>query len=299
MMTLDINIRTAAMNHLNKLKSVYGDIIPHSELRKGFQYFSETIHLISQQGIFKPSQLDLPLTISSTFNGPYNDDIGDEYISYKYRGNDPSFVDHRDNTGLRNVMNSSLPLIYFHGVEIGRYVPIYPVFIVNDNPKKMTFTLAADDIKVVLSSTVEDESSQQGRRKYVTREVKTRLHQSSFRAIIMKAYKDQCSICRLKHPRLLDAAHIIPDSEPTSSSNIDNGLSLCKIHHSAFDQSIIGITPDYIIKVRTDILEEIDGPMLKHGIQEMHNKSLFTPSSKNKKPSKNSLDWRYQRFLSA
>jgi hypothetical protein len=37
---------------------------------------------------------------------------------------------------------------------------------------------------------------------------------------------------------------------------VENGLSLCKLHHSAYDAFIIGVTPDYVIQVRADILEE-------------------------------------------
>ncbi|MBK7450771.1 MAG: hypothetical protein IPJ47_15695 [Anaerolineales bacterium] len=43
---------------------------------------------------------------------------------------------------------------------------------------------------------------------------------------------------------------------PEGKSTIENGLSLCKLHHSAYDAFIIGVTPDYIIQVRADILEE-------------------------------------------
>ncbi len=66
----------------------------------------------------------------------------------------------------------------------------------------------------------------------------------------------QRTLCRLKHRELLDAAHIIPDNMPEGKSTIENGLSLCKLHHSAYDAFIIGVTPDYIIQVRADILEE-------------------------------------------
>jgi len=41
---------------------------------------------------------------------------------------------------------------------------------------------------------------------------------------------------------LLDAAHIIPDNMPEGKSTIENGLSLCKLHHSAYDAFIIGVT---------------------------------------------------------
>jgi putative restriction endonuclease len=46
----------------------------------------------------------------------------------------------------------------------------------------------------------------------------------------------------LKHRELLDAAHIIPDNMPEGKSTIENGLSLCKLHHSAYDAFIIGVT---------------------------------------------------------
>jgi hypothetical protein len=46
-----------------------------------------------------------------------------------------------------------------------------------------------------------------------------------------------------------------------------NGLPLRKLHHVAFDSHIIGATPDLEVKVRPDVLEEIDGPMLLHGLQ--------------------------------
>ena len=54
------------------------------------------------------------------------------------------------------------------------------------------------------------------------------------------------------------------------SPEVRNGLALCKIHHAAYDHNIIGINADYNIEVREDVLAEIDGPMLKHGLQEFN-----------------------------
>ena len=73
----------------------------------------------------------------------------------------------------------------------------------------------------------------------------------------------------------MDAAHITPDSAERGEPIVSNGLALCKIHHAAFDRNILGISPDYQVHIRQDILEEEDGPMLKHGIQEMQGRSLF------------------------
>lgn len=93
----------------------------------------------------------------------------------------------------------------------------------------------------------------------------------------MVAYNKTCTICRLAHPELLDAAHIIADSEETGIASVNNGLALCKIHHAAYDHNLIGISADYIVHVDRDLLREVDGPMLKHGIQEMHGVRLSLP----------------------
>jgi len=114
---------------------------------------------------------------------------------------------------------------------------------------------------------MEDTDTTHWRRAYATINTEVRLHQQGFRFRVLTAYQHQCSLCRLKHPELLDAAHIIGDKEDIGDPIVQNGLSLCKIHHAAFDKNILGINPDYHIHVRNDILHETDGPMLKYGLQ--------------------------------
>jgi len=42
---------------------------------------------------------------------------------------------------------------------------------------------------------------------------------------------------------------------------VPNGVSMCKIHHAAFDAGIFGVDPDGVrVEVRADVLSEIDGP---------------------------------------
>jgi putative restriction endonuclease len=96
---------------------------------------------------------------------------------------------------------------------------------------------------------------------------------------------------------LLDAAHIIPDNVPESRPTVDNGLALCKLHHAAYDSFMISVTPDYVIRVREDILTEEDGPVLQHGLQGLHMIQLTLPPSRSQWPSKEALDWRYSRFM--
>jgi putative restriction endonuclease len=136
------------------------------------------------------------------------------------------------------------------------------------------------------------------RHAYLTAAVKVRLHQRAFREKVLDAYRSQCAFCRLRHRELLDAAHIIPDNLPESRTTIDNGISLCKLHHAAYDNFILGVTPDYIIHVRQDVLEEEDGPILQHGLKGLHTTKLILPAVKSHYPSRQALEWRYSRFAS-
>ncbi|MEX1013718.1 MAG: HNH endonuclease, partial [Candidatus Paceibacterota bacterium] len=275
----------------------HGDVLPRELLRNGFLFRETRIPLVSPQGIFKPKNMDLPLTITTTPGGPYDDSFDyDDNLMYKYRGTDPM---HRDNVGLRLIMQEELPLIYFHGIIPGRYLAIFPVFIVGDSPDTLTFTIAVDDKEINADNINLIDLPGDSRRTYITTEVRQRLHQRGFRERVIAAYRSQCAFCALKHTNLLDAAHIVPDNEPDGLPTVNNGIALCKIHHAVFDQYIIGITPDYQLKVRTDILEEIDGPMLRYGIQELHNHKLILPKSKNAWPNRELLDRRYSRFRDA
>lgn len=81
-------------------------------------------------------------------------------------------------------------------------------------------------------------------RRYAERIIKQRLHQPVLRQRVIEAYRTSCAMCLLRHRSLLDAAHIIPDREDTGIPAVSNGLALCKIHHAAYDEHIIGVRPD-------------------------------------------------------
>lgn len=245
----------------------------------------------------------MPLSITTTAKGPYDDNYleKDGFLHYRYRGEDPN---HVDNVGLRKVFKLSLPLVYLHGLQPGRYLAVYPVYIVGDDPKDLTFHVSVDDPLPAFTYSESSVSRQiaevsDARHAYITAIVKVRLQQRSFREKVLDAYRSQCAFCRLRHRELLDAAHIIPDNLPDSRPTIDNGISLCKLHHAAYDSFILGVTPDYIIRVREDVLEEEDGPILQHGLKGLHNTKLILPSHKNHYPSRDALEWRYSRFAKA
>ena len=258
--------------------------------------------LVSMQGIFKPRVCELPLSIRTAVDGPYDDRAGDEgRFLYAYRGTDP---DHRDNAGLRELMRRRIPLVYFFGLLPGRYLAAWPVFVVADEPRELTFTIQLDDAAVLdfdivaASVALSYEPGGDERRRYVTRELQVRLHQRSFRERVLRAYRSQCAVCRLRHHELLDAAHIVPDSE-AGAPRVPNGLALCKLHHAAFDKLFVGVRPDGVIEVRRDILEEEDGPMLLHGLKRLHRTRLHAPRRTDDRPDPNLLEIRYARFVEA
>lgn len=296
-MSFDYETRIAAFEWLKGQTGIHGDVLPRRLLEKGFVHSGQRIPLMSPQGIFRPKRLDYPLTITTAPEGPYDDRIStDGLLSYRYRGSDPS---HRDNIGLRKAMRDKVPLIYLYGVVPGKYMAVWPVYIVADDPGSLTFTVAVDDASMLSAERPMDYELAEPRRAYITSQVKVRLHQRGFRERVIDAYRTQCAFCRLRHEELLDAAHIIPDTEPESRPTVDNGIALCKLHHAAFDNFIIGVSPRYVIEVREDVLKEHDGPMLQHGIKELHRQRIILPRREEFMPDKGFLEWRYERFREA
>lgn len=295
----DLQVRLAAFNWLSEQVNSHGDVLPRKLLEQGFEFQDQRIPLVAPVGIFKPQILDLPLSITTAPKGPYDDYFGtDNFLIYHYRGTDPN---HRDNVGLRKVFELRRPLVYFHGIEPGKYLATWPVYIIGDDQSHLMFKVSVDDTAPVFDYAATREIHQiaevsDARHAYLTGTLKVRLQQRSFREKVLDAYRSQCAFCRLRHRELLDASHIIPDSLPESRSTVDNGLSLCKLHHSAYDSFILGVTPDYIIQVREDVLEEEDGPVLQHGLKGLHNTRLLLPASKANWPSQDALDWRYSKF---
>jgi hypothetical protein len=61
---------------------------------------------------------------------------------------------------------------------------------------------------------------------------------------------------------------------------------ICKLHQAAYDSFILGVTPDCIIDVGEDVLEEEDSPISQHGLKGSHNTKLILPSLKSHYPSR-------------
>ncbi len=272
-----------------------------SEGLRDFEFRGTRIPLMdAQRGIRKPAVLDAALSIRTVYRPegatrPYEDSQGaDGFIRYKWRGDDGN---HPENRALRVAMDRGLPLIWFFGVGPGVYQPIFPVFFIAEEEHHKQFVVAHEQ---TLGLARPDSPVEEHIRRYVLRETKQRVHQPVFRAVVMRAYNTQCAVCALRHGQLLDAAHIVPDSHEAGIASVRNGLALCKIHHAAFDARILGVRPDLVVQIRADLLDEIDGPMLQHGLKERHNQPLMVlPRSRSERPDQALLEVEYDRFRQA
>lgn len=302
---LDARVRSAAFEWLRAQTTLHGAVLSRTVLEAGFDFAGTCVRLVGPQGIFKPRVLpELPLSITTSPSGLYSDHFGSGgLLRYSYRGTN---ITHHENVGLRRAMELRSPLIYFHRIVPNRYLAAWPVFIVGDDPTQLVFTVALDDADSVKPDTNPDTSAniafegpEDARRRYVTAMFRRRLHQQSFRERVLKAYREQCALCRLRHVELLDAAHIAGDTECDGDPFVSNGLALCKLHHAAFDRHFLAVRPDYIIEVQPRILAEDDGPMLLHGLKEMHGQRLILPRLANLRPDPERLARRFERFKAA
>ena len=59
---------------------------------------------------------------------------------------------------------------------------------------------------------------------------------------------------------------------------------------------LLGITPDYEVRTDRELLDEIHGPMFRHGLQDMHGLQLTLPKRLSERPSRESLARRFAEF---
>lgn len=301
----DWRIRLAAFAATRAYSEPTGGVVTRAQMTAGFSFEGERIPLaLRRLGIWRPKEMRIPgaalsITTAHVKKGvepKYDDQIAkDGWFEYRYQGSDPNAW---DNAAVRTAYQLHRPLIYFYGVGPGRYEAIFPAYVMGDEPSRLTFTVAADATGLGQATLVTGGSAAP-LKQYATVLVKRRLHQHRFRELVVAAYSKRCTVCRLHHSELLDAAHILEDHDERGDPEVPNGLALCKIHHGAYDADILGIDPDYRVHIRGDVLEEVDGPMLRYGLQAMHEGLIRVPRRDDLKPRKDFLAQRFETFLAA
>lgn len=293
----DDRLRESAFAHLRAVQLRTGGPVRFDDVAE-FHLDGVRIPLMDRQrGIRKPRMLEAALSFRTVHAGrpdqrPYDDSPGpDGYLRYKWRGTDP---DHAENRALRLAQRRRLPLIWFQGVQSGTYLPIFPVWLVDEEPSQHQFVVALD-LEQADRWETDGTIGLDLRRRYAERIIRDRLHQPLFRSRVITAYEGRCAVCRLRHAELLDAAHILSDADG-GAPIVPNGISMCKIHHAAYDSDLLGVDPDYRVLIRPDLLDEQDGPTLKHALQELHGSRLDVPRQRAARPDRDLLADRFARF---
>ena len=232
-----------------------------------FTFEGERFRLMDRQrGIRKPAVLASALTIRTVWRPE-----GAPAVRGRHRGRRPGPLQvarrrpsppREPRAACRDGRTAAVDLVL--GVAAALYQAIYPVYLVGEELRQQQFVVATDGLQHLRPT---DSPLDEVVRRYLRSETLRRLHQPVFRSMVMRAYRERCAVCSLRHNELLDAAHIVEDRHDLGVAAVRNGLALCKIHHAAYDSRILGVRPDLVVEIRADILEETDGPLLEHGLR--------------------------------
>lgn len=298
-----IALINAAFDRVRWLEQVWGDDIPWSAIADGIIINGEKVHIANKaRGIFKPKQMARGiLSIKTTAprtgrTNIYSDaETAEGFYRYSLQQGDPT---SGGNKNLWEALEDKIPFIYFHAVAEGIYKAIWPCFIDNISPENgycsvivgAQIPLSPENPKPVIY-----QIPTAPERAYTIQESRVRLFQATFRENVLRAYDNRCAISGLPVKQLLDAAHITPDSETDSSTDVTNGIALSRVHHRAYDSNLIGISPDLRIIVSEKIMSIADGPMLD-AIKSNNGRYLNEPKHRDARPDRERLARRFELF---
>ena len=262
-------------------------------------------------GIYRPKQFTGPAALclvtappKERRDAPYDDEYDEATATFTYHYRRPQSDSARarlsaaaDNRALKEALRPGVPLIYFRGIAPGQYTPVAPIFITHDDPVREAVAFQA--ALPVADTTPAGLTSDELTRRYATQEAHVRLHQHRFRERVLRAYRTRCAVCMLREAPLLQAAHIIEDRDPRGAAAVVNGIALCAIHHLAYDRNLLGIAPDGVVHIAGRLLAEIDGPMLRVGLQGFHGAPIEQPRDPLDRPDPTRLHARFERSSAA
>jgi putative restriction endonuclease len=295
----DLALRQAAVARARDLAHAYDNLVPVDRLREGFEFAGRRVSFGSfQKGIHRSSAQSGPaaLTLTTSFKDPYADVFDEPGASFTYAYRSGS-IDQADNRALRAAYELQTPVVYFRALAPGQYLVVAPMFVTADDSATRM---------VVLEAGLPVQDMQPGGlvsptdiRAYATREARYRLHQQRFKLNVMRACRHRCAICTLRERELVQAAHIVPDTDAGGIAAVVNGLALCAIHHLAFDRNLLGIDPEGVVHIAGRLLRETDGPMLRTGLQGFHGRNIALPRRPGDRPDPQRLEVRFRRFTDA
>ena len=124
------------------------------------------------------------------------------------------------------------------------------------------------------------------------------IRSAGFRQAIMGLYDYTCAVCRLciitmDGESATDAAHIIP-FRISKNDDVRNGISLCKLHHWAFDRGLISLSETHQVFVSPLVVEQ--GPM-EWRLTKLRGNSIMLPEHDQLYPAQEALAWHRAEVL--
>ena len=129
-------------------------------------------------------------------------------------------------------------------------------------------------------------------------QTETPVRSAGFRQAVMQIYDYTCAVCALNirassGESVTDAAHIIPFSV-SYNDDIRNGMSLCKLHHWAFDTGLISVNETYEVIVSPSVTEQ--GPTASM-LARLHDRQIWLPCGEAYRPAQDALTWHREKVM--
>ena len=115
--------------------------------------------------------------------------------------------------------------------------------------------------------------------------------EAKFRPAVLHAYSYRCAVCDCDL-KLVDAAHIVPVSDPRSGDDVTNGLALCRLHHGAFDNALLGVQSNLAIVVNPEVTRRLGELRLDAALETFTNRlpeRIRVPASIEARPAPRNL----------
>ena len=278
------------------------------------------IELISQ-GKIRQNQITLSAELIATFlnlwsylGGTRNSDIGLPFFHLK----GDKFWHHQPKRGFEKAIASGVKI---RSVALLRETVLYAYF------DEELFTLLIDlNSRAVLTNTLintwfsdktqeierllqvdalaqrEEELRSQGGKVYEPKDLEDEqesiIRDKAFRNIVVSTYNYSCALCGLQilnslGQNVVDGAHIKP-FYLFRDDLINNGLSLCKNHHWAFDRFWFTINDDYTVIAADDLRETSPHST---PIRKFHNHLITLPNHQQYYPRQDALQWHREIFF--
>jgi putative restriction endonuclease len=301
----DTAMRMLAFHQVQRMVSEAGEVSAR-QLKDGFLFENVRIPFCGpQRGIWKPKSMRWLLSIRTVVPKPrgrvwYDDQrdahasfaAANDVIDYAFQGTNP---DAFDNRCLREAMEQQIPILYFVGTEPGKYLAIVGAYIVGFDRARLKAQVAFSAAAAPALNVAPAEAE----RRYAMRMQSQRLHQATFRNMVLEAYDSRCAFSGVPEAMLLDAAHIIKDKDAEFGQPVvTNGLTLTKLHHAAFDKKLIGVDENYCIHVAPRLLTVKDGPTLE-ALKALNGKPLRLPRRNCDRPDQDRLRLSFRDFSQA